>query len=351
MRLEQLVGSSSFGSAMKQPFLLRRLDILTLAIFLAWCFSPIGSYALQRVLVKRQPEHKGDGELWYVNTNIDNPMFSATGSAGYNDTTRFGILEKMTTMYQGTFLPVSERDLAASYYQDTYDNPLICLPFEVVPYYYFNPNSDPSTCGSPGQYGVPFLVPKTNITVGSASTLQDWNNFQTYSDLISFNLTSTFYNLTCDDWSTRNWDADLNDLLNLDLNGVYGFGMTVTNASSPKYNSSTLNYLAFGSFNRDITRNVFATVNTTDFIPTPNTTWQYSFIECTFAPIRASEYVICHRDLSSGFNIVCNVSDTVLTYATPAETSKKIFEDFTVEWLASTYMNTRASFATDNSQL
>lgn len=349
MRLEQLVGSNSFGSAMKQPFVLRRLDTLTLAIFLAWCFSPLGSYALQRILVEKQPEKNSTGELWYLNTKIQNPMFSVNSPNRYNETYRSEQLQPMVTLYQGTFLPVSERSETASMFQDLYDNPLIYIPFDYVPPSYWNVSGNtPSTVGAPSQYGVPFLVPDTAINYTNATSDADWNKIQVYTDIIYFAMNTTFFNFTCDDWSTRQWNQDLTTLLNLDVNTNYGFGMTVTNASSSKYNSSTANYLAFGSHNRDLT-NIPSINNTKPLDPDP--TWEFSFIECLFEPVHVALNMNCSRDYTSNFDIVCSADEPNITYATAQERSENIFFDFTYEWLVSTVPGIGVPFALDDSKL
>lgn len=54
------------GKAMKQPFLLRRLDVLAITLSAVWCFSPIGSQAFQRVYVNKRDVQFYQVDLYYV---------------------------------------------------------------------------------------------------------------------------------------------------------------------------------------------------------------------------------------------------------------------------------------------
>jgi hypothetical protein len=77
MQLEQLVGANSFGNAVKQPILLRRINLLAFGLFLAWCLSPLGSQALQRAF-SEEPQSGGyQATVYYVNTGSTNQLFSS----------------------------------------------------------------------------------------------------------------------------------------------------------------------------------------------------------------------------------------------------------------------------------
>src|SRR4051812_3596022 len=109
MELEQLVGSNSFGSAMKQPFVLRRLDLLTLILFLIWCLSPLGSQGLQRAFGKDKSKIDDKQNLWYLNTNGFNPMFSP--NANTTEVDRGARIQIVSAYYLSAFLPKTMRDL------------------------------------------------------------------------------------------------------------------------------------------------------------------------------------------------------------------------------------------------
>src|ERR1700753_1252416 len=130
MELEQLMGSSSFASAMKQPFLLRRIDILTLVLFLVWCLSPLGTQGLQRSYGKTPKITTNDSaEVWYLDMTGYNSLFSYNVSNAVDDPNRFSNLQLVSVYYMSAFLPPSESDIVkTTEYQDRYDNPGISLP-------------------------------------------------------------------------------------------------------------------------------------------------------------------------------------------------------------------------------
>ncbi len=108
MELEQLVGSNSFGSAMKQPLLLRRIGILTIFLFLVWCFSPLGTQALQHIFSQNYEIIAGTTPATYVDMTGPNLAFAPAtinqpSQGKYNQ-----LLQSLAQYYQASLLPISQ---------------------------------------------------------------------------------------------------------------------------------------------------------------------------------------------------------------------------------------------------
>jgi hypothetical protein len=110
MELEQLVGSNSFGAAIKQPFFLRRIDLLTLLLFVVWCLSPLGSQGLQRAWTTQIPLSVTTTEsVYFIDTTSPNPLFGPNGAAAGNpangelSTTAAESLQLASVFYMAAF--------------------------------------------------------------------------------------------------------------------------------------------------------------------------------------------------------------------------------------------------------
>jgi hypothetical protein len=107
MKLEQLIGSNSFGSAMKQPFMLRRLDTLTLALFLVWCLSPLGSQGLQRAYYRDSSIVPGkNATIQYLDTLRENPLYgSGRSDADLSSPSKGTSIQLIADYFTSAFLP------------------------------------------------------------------------------------------------------------------------------------------------------------------------------------------------------------------------------------------------------
>jgi hypothetical protein len=325
MELEQLVGSHSFGNAMKQPFVLRRLDLLTLGLFLVWCLSPLGSQGLQRSF-KIVPHVTTDtSDVWFLNTTGTHPLFSSSLPDKDVDLDRARKLQLMSVYYNSAFLPLSERDLQTSVDQDPYDNPAISLlnpPRVSSPY-----QSWPSVSA----YGVPFSLPEAKFindtNLRPSKRITDVTDY----DKISFNMNSSYFDFTCENWSLVELGI-LIDSLNFSNNYEFGIGMSDRshNSSSPDYRP---NYLALASKNRETA--VSKPHNGTSYDIDPVA--EYSFIECTFQRVFVDVPVTCWRDAEDGTLPYCeNRPAKPAKVQPPQDPQDRIFKDFSFDWIYET---------------
>lgn len=340
MELEQLIGSHSFASAMKQPFLLRRLDIFTLVLFLVWCLSPLGTQGLQRSYGKTpQITHDYTVEVPYLNMTGYNRLFSHNVSNAVKDDDYYSDLQLASVYYMSAFLPLSESDqVKNTMYQDRYDNPGISLP--VVPGKY----SDTPLASA---YGVPIVLPPVPFDIGSDSETQLIDD-QRY-DEISFDITASYFQLTCGDWSLTPF-GDIKDNLSFPQNSEYGIG-TIDEANLGEDPNTYLpnyrpNFVAFASHNRPVVSN-----NTTDgafLLPEDN--WEYSYIECTYDQVFIDLHVSCFRMASTNMLPVCQTS----IFNQPSTQKSQgpqdaTLDDFSEEWVDGT-SPISASFVTSMSK-
>jgi hypothetical protein len=339
LKVEQLLGSNSFGSAVKQPFTLRRLDLLTLAIFTIWCFSPLGSQALQRVYTKSQRTAIDQPALRYLDTNGHNEMFSFGVNTTSDEVDYQTKLQLISVYYNAAFLPPSERDgKAGIIYQDRYGNPGISRVGE---------NRSDTKYFLSSAYGIPLNLPNTTFDSNQASKPGDSPS----RDQINFIMSASYYNLTCGDWSLMtygqirsNMSVSNSSEFAICMRDEAGFdaNRTITSTYRP-------NYLAFGSLNRDIDPGKSANAS----FEVPPDTAQYSYIECTYDRVFVNITVQCERDTSSyesTLPLCQDIDFTITEVLKPANSTDQWLRDFTQEWIYGT-TSTSASFITSTSKL
>jgi hypothetical protein len=315
MQLEQLIGSNSFGSAVKAPLLLRRLDLLTLALFAVWCLSPLGSQGLLRCYNKQTSTKNDTPVVKYLNTVGSNSMFSSKTGSELNIRDAYR-LQLLSTYYSASFLPISEAETAswqANYDQDLYDNPMAKLLPD-------DNNNNPVVPGKyAGAYGIAINLPTPAFKTYSPTAVPP----DGYNEQVSFTMAASYFNFTCGNWTLKLFE-EVKSLVNLDQTNE--IGLSVGNQTDP-------NYLAFASYNRIPSTN--ATYN-------PNATWEYSFIECTFDRVFANYDVSCDRttplstDAEADLTASCGVeSPTRVSDPNPASSQNDTFRDFSNDWMDS----------------
>jgi hypothetical protein len=130
MELEQLIGTNSFGNAIKQPFLLRRLDLLTLLLFFVWCLSPLGSQALQRVYWTEYDiiDVPGNTTMRVLDMTRPNQLFNSQNQTDSFKNMDFTTqLQLISSYYSTTFLPLTYAESIKGDDQDRYNNILFPL--------------------------------------------------------------------------------------------------------------------------------------------------------------------------------------------------------------------------------
>lgn len=290
MELEQLVGSNSFGSAIKQPFLLRRLDLLTLLLLVVWCLSPLGSQALQRTYTIGHQEVNTTMPVLYLDMTGSNRFFSYEHltqlmHSNYND-----VMQKMSNLYLSTFLPPASWQNDA---EDNWNHPrAIWLDSD-------KPISSPSTTS---QYGIPLILTKSIFTPREAGTEAPTENNLLW-ERITFPMTTSYFDFSCGDWSVVN-GSYFNETTGLpqgiswqpSLSGTahYLFYSDTANEQSDIM-TMEFNRMKFGSV---ITRGS-TTVIGADALPTSGNESLHSLIDCSFKQRFIDFSVECYRDSSS----------------------------------------------------
>lgn len=310
MELEQLVGSSSFASAMKQPILLRRLDLLTLALFGIWCLSPLGSQALQRVYSLDRHEVPGTADIKLVPTYGRNRLFdSANGSIFRNslegDREYSELLQLASSYYIAALTPHPEEE---KYTSDRYAHPIMI-------------NSQDYNVQA---YGAFVTYPNTSLTLDGLSDFDPTKAEKAlpkYEEM-HFNLTYSYFNFTCGNWQNKTVG---------EMDNATDYVMM--------YSDSWTMGMSFTG-NQSITRLVFASANNAvkqaknSTAPWQDDNYPFSFIECGLEQVFEEAEVNCTTDLTTAIPDCWASAGTPLP---PDRTKGKEthFGDFLMDFLAS----------------
>lgn len=343
LQLEQLVGSNSFASALKQPIMLRRLDIYTLAIFVAWCLSPIGGQALVRVVTGEWRQKCNSTTMWYLSRNGINPVY-APSEDFYADGNDYGTHLQQATM---TFATIFNPDAGlggakVNYYQDSWGNPQT-----------FMPSGNLSSV-----FGIPYFVtdslfyaetsaPLSTVGInGIDASMQRQESF-------NFTLESSYFGFECGDWQTLS-SAEMADKIEqygmlsavVDIPTYYmGFGWPDSDGEDTNASASVLRW---GSFNWQTAEANASTVdnldiNSTDtsyppnLPPMRNGTATYSYIECPMKQHFLEYNIQCgivEEDYYNGAAYQCLFDDNPLGTNLSASTQNGTqFYDFTSDFV------------------
>lgn len=116
--LEQLLHSTSFASAVKQPFFLRHIDWLAIALVALWSLSPLASQAMQRMKTPQAGWEPVDVNIFYLDTTVGNGAFnsSAVQSNLYN------LRDSIDAVFTGATIPRGAQDI---FYMDAWRYPIM----------------------------------------------------------------------------------------------------------------------------------------------------------------------------------------------------------------------------------
>lgn len=263
MRLEQLLGSNSFGSAIKQPMVLRQLDTLSLLLLLTWCLSPLGSQALQRSYTTGLEDNTVTATIYYLNKTGKNKVFS-DGTREEKESAEHALDNQLTGIqFLSTLLPVDQglsSDSSLSW-MDRYFHPIPWnddLPLSMT--------------------GIPIVLPDSQLNTTKKST----DKIRPY-EVFDFNITSSYFEFTCGDWELttgRNIPTDKSYARSSSNTLVMHFDMGEANSNST---------VVFNSANVNPTE-----LNVTDYLD-----WQYSHITCGFEQVFFDLEIYCERTAPS----------------------------------------------------
>lgn len=318
MQLEQLVGSNSFGNAIKQPMVLRQLDVLTLLLLLTWCLSPFGSQALQRSYYTGFAQEADTVEVHYLNQTGANKVFgrdwvdttSATAHAADNQMTAI--------LFLSTLVPWDDSGLKGDTSEmDQYYHPVLQKPTDSL-------NDTQPIAGS----GIPIVLPETKLTQAQSA---ETDTAAQYEDFY-LNVTSSYYEFICGDWSTVNYTT-LEAVEDPDQDMVWSSSRTLGMKFTDPGNKSTITHLLFASAN----------LNTYYNVSTDWTSWDYSLIQCDFQQHFIDSMVGCWRWPSdpesssfstTGLNCWSGHSNIISPDVVASQYMGTQLEDFSDDWTA-----------------
>lgn len=176
--LEQLVNSNSVASSIKQPFLLRRFNWITVALLVLWGLSPLATQAMQRISSTTSAATLSPDNLRYVNTAVNNSNYLSGSPSAFSK-----VEAEFNRLYSAAFLP-SYVTLGS----DPYNNALI--PLLDDPSNMTWQNTDPTSDYYPtyaSTYGVP------------VATVENSSAYDYFADSSTFNITiaAAYLNFTC----------------------------------------------------------------------------------------------------------------------------------------------------------
>ncbi|KAB5518905.1 hypothetical protein GE09DRAFT_506976 [Coniochaeta sp. 2T2.1] len=279
MELEQLVGSNSFGSAIKQPFLLRRLDLLTLLLLVVWCLSPLGSQALQRTYTIGPAIVNTTMPVLYLDMTVSNRFFSeANMGMLVHEQTFNDFMQKMSNFYMSTFLPhrAYEYDL-----EDSYNHP---KPI------WLDSDKAINAPATTSHYGVPLILTKSIFSIGEAPTSAQYER-------VTFQMTSSYFDFQCGDWSVVS-GAYFNETTNLPEGASWSASLSETAHYafySDDLSTGQINRMRFGS----LIRNGSTAVVGGDAQQTSGNESRHSLIGCGFTQKFVDFPVDCYQDINS----------------------------------------------------
>lgn len=308
MELEQLIGSNSFSAVMKQPILLRRLDLLTLGIFVIWALSPIGSQALLRTYSLGRPYVEEIGPALYVPIMGENMLLSPHAADKIAKTSDVAELwQIVSTFYISALLyPSPSRYATGKFFnQDAYNQP--------TPYFTSDVMHGPASL-----HGVPVALPPVSLALSSEKTKAEKSkqaaDAQAPSESFDFPITSSYFQLTCEPWKQGTYATLINQTwMSTSVSDTLGIEFFVDPA---------LNATDDSDINLPVTSLRYASLNngqkvldhTKDWKPSPpQPNWTYSYIDCGFEQVFYTATVNCSIDgLSGGYTWNCDAQDSVL---------------------------------------
>ncbi|MCJ1436025.1 hypothetical protein MMC27_005403 [Xylographa pallens] len=121
MTLEQLISSHSVASAIKQPFFLRRINLLSIALLCLWSLSPLAGQALLRMSFTGPGSARSPTTLGYLDTLQHNIVF---GNDSYAEDPGYFTAETNGIYSAAILQPILDLEADDT---DTWDNPRIPL--------------------------------------------------------------------------------------------------------------------------------------------------------------------------------------------------------------------------------
>ncbi|KAK1829561.1 hypothetical protein QBC39DRAFT_413233 [Podospora conica] len=307
MELEQLVGSNSFGAVMKQPFLLRRLDFLTVGIFVIWALSPIGSQALIRSYELKRDEVTATAPVAYVPIMGHNMLLTPNARNAIEDeTTRSELWQRASIYFIGSFMGMGTAAGTSTIPQDIYNHPLPVLE-------YMGPHMDiPNPLG---RFGVPVAMPMPKVNSYTSSDpeadkkVQQAARAQDPYEHLTFNMKSSVFKLFCDPWRQEK-RSTLDEVPIFTWSESASLGLVFNPANGTAKDSTTpMTRLTYAGLLDDP-----KTLDRTDgFDLEVNGDWNYGVIDCRWEQVFYNTTAFCSADVKTETNAYdCRMYDSTI---------------------------------------
>jgi hypothetical protein len=311
IHLEQLIGSTGFGSTLKQPYTLRSLNLLAVGLFLFWCLSPLGSQALVRVYrTDFDWDNSTTLDISWVDTTGNNQLFSS-GISQEMTNSRSDTLQLVSAYFNSMFLPPTEQaqQKNSKEAQDIYENPMI--PAAKIPPSDVLNDSSAMRLGYTSAFGVPWIY---QGELDASSLSSGSNSFFDIHTVFNFTLDASYYELSCSDWSVVKYGDLPGDMYLSDMKSI---GLAVGQSPNP-------NSLKFASQNRNLS--IQANTAAGGVTDAEAAGFEYSLIHCNFTRVLVNVTYLCTKSVktsaisgdSSGTAPTCSVIDRK-TIPTPLE--------------------------------
>jgi hypothetical protein len=264
------VNSNSVASSIKQPFLLRRFNWITVALLVLWGLSPLATQAMQRISKTSSAVTKSPDKLRYVNTAANSSNYLSADPSVFSK-----VEAEFNRLYSAAFLPTYSTTLGS----DPYNNALI--PLLEDPFNMTWQDTDPTsnhypTYGYASTYGIP-------IAAVDNSSAYDY-----FADSSTFNITisAAYLDFMCPPLQVITSDFFTNSTLTLG-----GSQETTLYLSMTPMAGHTNGTLALASL---ITLNTTDPDHPTDIdLTADGYNYTYAFTNCTFSQIFVDANISC----------------------------------------------------------
>jgi hypothetical protein len=266
------VNSNSVASSIKQPFLLRRFNWITVALLTLWGLSPLATQAMQRMSSEDTANTLTPNKLRYVDTAAENSNYLSANSESFSK-----VQAEFNRLYSASFLPQFSQ-LGA----DAYSNALLPLLNDSAPPGW--QNTDPTTRHRMPGYASAYGIPVALI----ANSSDPYDEFTDDGSIYNITISAAYLSFTCNDLQVINGSQ----LQSLSLTAGNAQESSLTLAITPM-KGETPGTLALASF---------ITLNTTDpDNPTPvnlsaitdANAFTYSYATCNFSQTFVDANVSC----------------------------------------------------------
>ncbi|KAK0641824.1 hypothetical protein B0T16DRAFT_420578 [Cercophora newfieldiana] len=316
MELEQLVGSSSFAAVMKQPFFLRRLDLLTIGIFIIWALSPIGSQALIRSYSLDRASVTDRVEVLYVPLLGNNTLLSPGAEQNISGGLALGELwQVVASYYMATFIPrgiKSEGD-SKSYGQDSFNHPLPAVSQFGGHNYWVS------------SYGIPLAMPQSALMIEKLAIEEPmYNEGKSPEEVekerkekalkagrgavdpfekVMFPITSSYFAFDCGNWTLATFD-DLtkSETMTFSLSETLGLEFL-----SPP-DTKAINRIRYATLQKGTE---LLKGQDWDELPVAQSEWTYAVVSCGMKQVFYNASVLCSINTKTdNYAFDCEITET-----------------------------------------